>query len=49
MVSGTIAYEKFFFLLPACRPGVCAAVAWNLNPDCGFLLRAWQIIRLATA
>jgi hypothetical protein len=48
MVSGTIAYEKFFFLLPA---GPASVLLWlgNLNPDCGFLLRAWQIIRLATA
>jgi hypothetical protein len=48
MVSGTNAYEKFFFLPPA---GPVSVLLWagNLNPGCGFLLRAQQIIRLATA
>jgi hypothetical protein len=48
MVSETDAYEKFSFLLPA---GPVSVLPWagDLNPDCGFLLRAQQIIRLATA
>lgn len=43
-----ITYEKFFFLLPA---GPVSVLLWagNMNPDCGFLLRVQQIIRIATA
>ena len=48
IASEIIAYEKILLLLPA---GPVSVLPWagNLNPDCGFLLRAQQIIRLATA
>jgi len=46
MVSERIAYEKFLLLFPA---GPVSVLPWagNLNPDCGFLLRVQQIIRLS--